>query len=53
MTVTPLYAGLLGTLFLDLTFRVIRFRRGSRVDMGDAGDPLLRLEPDDGRVAAS
>ena len=42
MTVTPLYAGLLGALFLYLTFRVIRFRRGSRVDMGDAGDPLLR-----------
>ena len=42
MTVTSLYAGLLALLYLYLTSRVIRFRRGRRVDMGDAGDPLLQ-----------
>ncbi len=42
MTVTMLYAGLLAPIFLYLTFRVIRFRRDRRVDMGDAGDPLLQ-----------
>jgi uncharacterized membrane protein YecN with MAPEG domain len=42
MTVTPLYAGLLALFYLYLTSRVIRFRRGRRVDMGDAGDPLLQ-----------
>jgi hypothetical protein len=42
MTVTPLYAGLLALLYLFLTFRVIRFRRGQRVDMGDGGHALLQ-----------
>ena len=42
MTVTPLYAGLLALLYLFLTFRVIRFRRGNRVDMGDGGHALLQ-----------
>jgi uncharacterized protein len=41
MTVTPLYAGLLATLYLALTYRVIGFRRSRRVDMGDGGDRLL------------
>lgn len=42
MTITPLYAGLLALVYLSLTFRVIRFRRGQRVDMGDGGDALLQ-----------
>ena len=42
MTVTPLYAGLLAGLYLFLTVRVIRFRRGHRVDMGDGGQSLLQ-----------
>lgn len=42
MTVTPLYAGLLALLYLFLTLRVIRFRRGRRVDMGDGGHALLQ-----------
>ena len=41
MTVTALYAALLTALYLYLTFRVIGFRRGRRVDLGDGGDPLL------------
>jgi uncharacterized protein len=40
--VTSLYAGLLVALFLVLTFRVILFRRGRRVDMGDGGHRLLQ-----------
>jgi uncharacterized membrane protein YecN with MAPEG domain len=42
MPVTALYAGLLTALYLFLTFRVIRFRRGHRVDMGNGGDRLLQ-----------
>lgn len=42
MTVTALYAGLLAPLYLFLTYRVIRLRRGRRVDLGDGGDRLLR-----------
>ena len=42
MPVTSLYAGLLVALFLVLTFRVILFRRGRRVDMGDGGHRLLQ-----------
>ena len=42
MPVTSLYAALLAALLLFLTFRVIRFRRGQRVDMGDGGHRLLQ-----------
>ena len=42
MPVTSLYAALLAALFLFLTSRVIRLRRGHRVDMGDGGDRLLQ-----------
>jgi uncharacterized membrane protein YecN with MAPEG domain len=42
MPVTSLYAALLAALYLFLSFRVIGVRRGRRVDMGDADDPLLR-----------
>jgi uncharacterized membrane protein YecN with MAPEG domain len=42
MTVTPLYAALLAGLYLFLTTRVIRLRRGNRIDMGDGGQRLLQ-----------
>ena len=42
MSITPLYAGLLAGLYLFLTSRVIRLRRGNRVDMGDGGQRLLQ-----------
>jgi uncharacterized membrane protein YecN with MAPEG domain len=42
MPVTSLYAALLAGLFLLFTFRVIRFRRDKRVDMGDDGHRLLQ-----------
>ena len=41
MPVTALYAGLLAALYLALTYRVILFRRGRRVDLGDGGERLL------------
>jgi uncharacterized protein len=40
--VTATCAGLMAALYLHLTFRVIRLRRGRRVDMGDAGERLLQ-----------
>lgn len=39
--VTSLYAGLLVPLYLWLAFRVIRVRRGQRIDMGTGGDRLV------------
>ena len=39
--VTSLYAALLATLYLWLTYRVIRFRRAERVDMGTGESRLL------------
>lgn len=45
MTVTPIYAGLLGLLFLLLSLRVIARRRTARVGLGDGGDrSLLRVQ---------
>ena len=41
VAVTSLYAGLLAPLYLWLTLRVIRFRRGERVDMGTGDSRLL------------
>jgi uncharacterized protein len=43
MPITALYAGLLAPLFLLLSIRVIRMRRGAKVGVGDGGDKdLLR-----------
>jgi uncharacterized protein len=42
MHVAALYAGLLTAVYLALTFRVIRLRRGRRIDMGDGGERLLQ-----------
>ncbi|MEQ9333949.1 MAPEG family protein [Thalassobaculum sp.] len=41
MTVTPIYAGILGILFLALSLRVIGRRRTARVGLGDGGDRVL------------
>src|ERR1700748_1123954 len=43
MPITALYAGLLASLFIWLSMRVIQKRRGARVGLGDGGDgELLR-----------
>ncbi|MGI3186328.1 MAPEG family protein [Nioella aestuarii] len=39
--IAPLYAGLLGLLFLYLSFRVIALRRHHRVSVGDGGQKAL------------
>ena len=39
--VTPLYAGLLVLLFIGLSLRVIRSRRGREISLGDGGNPAM------------
>lgn len=39
--ISALYAGLLGLLFLTLSFRVIHLRRHHRVSVGDGGEKAL------------
>jgi hypothetical protein len=41
MTVTLLYAGLLGLMLLALLWPIVRLRRGRQVGLGDGGDPDL------------
>jgi uncharacterized membrane protein YecN with MAPEG domain len=41
MPITALYAGLLAPLFIFLSMRVIRRRRGAKVAVGDGGDMAL------------
>jgi uncharacterized protein len=41
MPITALYAGLLAPLFIFLSVRVIRARRGAKVGVGDGGDKEL------------
>ena len=41
LTVTPLYAGLIGLLFIYLSLRVIKVRRGAKISHGDGGDGAL------------
>jgi uncharacterized membrane protein YecN with MAPEG domain len=41
MPITALYAGLLAPLFILLSIRVIRWRRGAKVAVGDGGDAIL------------
>jgi uncharacterized protein len=41
MPITALYAGLLAPLFIFLSIRVIRFRRGAKIGVGDGGDKAL------------
>jgi uncharacterized protein len=40
--VTPLYAALLGLMFIVLSLRTIRLRRRYRVAIGDGRNPLLQ-----------
>ncbi len=41
LTASPIYAGLLGLLFLFLSVQVIRYRRRHQVSLGDKGDSHL------------
>lgn len=41
MTITPIYAALLGLIYVALSANVIRTRRGRSVSLGDGGDQLL------------
>ncbi len=40
--IVPIYAGLLGLVFIFLSVRVIRARRQERVALGDGGNPQVR-----------
>lgn len=42
LPVTSIYAGLLALLFIALSWRVIAFRRGERVSLGDGDSKDLR-----------
>ena len=42
IVVTPIYAGLLALLYVFLSFRVIRMRRGARINLGDGGDAEMQ-----------
>lgn len=37
ISVTPLYAGLIALLYIYLSFRVIKIRRGDRISLGNGG----------------
>ncbi|SEK40256.1 hypothetical protein SAMN05443999_101360 [Roseovarius azorensis] len=41
MTITPLYAGLIGLLFVLLSVRVIAARGATQVSLGDGGERML------------
>ena len=41
LTITPIYAGIIGLLFILLSTRVIVYRRANRISLGDAGDKNL------------
>ena len=41
LTVTTMVAGVLGLIYLALTFRVIQLRFAGKVSLGDGGNPLL------------
>lgn len=41
MTITPIYAGLLGLVFIVLSMRVIKVRRVAQIGLGDGGNQLL------------
>jgi uncharacterized membrane protein YecN with MAPEG domain len=42
MTVTPLYAAILGLFYVGLSLQTIRLRRRHRVALGDGGQTALR-----------
>ena len=41
LVVTPVYAGLLTLVYLVLTARVVRYRRGNQISLGDSGDAQM------------
>ena len=41
IVLTPVYAAAITALFIGLSVRVIVYRRGNRVSLGDAGSPEL------------
>jgi uncharacterized protein len=41
--VTGLYAVMLAVLFLVLSLRVVVYRRGNKISLGDGNDPILQL----------
>ncbi len=41
LTITPLYAGLLGLWYLVLSAHVVRGRRGQQISLGDGGDAAM------------
>jgi len=41
LILAPIYAGLVALLFLYLSSRVIRVRRGQRISLGDGGDEAM------------
>lgn len=42
MTIVPVYAAILGLLFIFLSIRVIKTRRKERVAIGDGGNPRMQ-----------
>lgn len=42
MTITPVYAGLLGLLYVALALNVISIRRAQHISLGDGGDDRLQ-----------
>jgi uncharacterized protein len=41
LVITPVYAAVLAAIFIFLSLRVIAFRRGNRVSLGDGGHAVL------------
>jgi len=41
VTITALYAGLIGLVFIALSWRVILYRRANMISLGDSGDKAL------------
>jgi uncharacterized membrane protein YecN with MAPEG domain len=41
VSITPIYAALLGLLFVPFTFRVGLYRVGNKINLGDGNDPEL------------
>ena len=42
LAITPIYAALLGLMFVYLSFLVIKQRRSAKVSLGDGDNPTLR-----------
>ena len=42
LTITPVYAAILGLIFVYLSVRVVKQRRSAKVSIGDGDNPALR-----------